>query len=49
MMNKAKAGSTFTSDQLAWLNQLGDLGRATRLFGEQLPKLLDELNAGLAE
>lgn len=30
-------------------NQHGGLGRAAQLFGEQLPKLLDELNKALAE
>jgi hypothetical protein len=29
-------------------NQLGGLGNAHQLFGEQLPKLLDELNEVLA-
>lgn len=29
-------------------NQLGGLGKAHQLFGEQLPKLLDELNTVLA-
>ncbi|MHB8521034.1 MAG: type I restriction-modification enzyme R subunit C-terminal domain-containing protein [Limisphaerales bacterium] len=29
-------------------NQRGGLGRAHQLFGEQLPELLDELNAVLA-
>ena len=29
-------------------NQLGGLGKAHQLFGEQLPKLLDELNTALA-
>ncbi len=71
LMDKAKAGVTFTSDQLAWLKlirdhiatslsiepddfesvpflQRGGLGKAHQLFGEQLPKLLDELNEVLA-
>ena len=71
LMDKAKAGVTFTADQLAWLNlirdhiatslsidaedfefapfnQRGGLGKAHQLFGEQLPKLLDELNEVLA-
>jgi len=30
------------------LNQRGGLGKAHQLFGEQLPKLLDELNEVLA-
>lgn len=70
-MDKAKAGTVSTSEQLAWLNlmrdqiatsitierddldlspfsQRGGLGKAHELFGEQLPKLLDELNAALA-
>ena len=29
-------------------NQRGGLGKANQLFGEQLPKLLDELNEVLA-
>ena len=29
-------------------NQRGGLGKAHQLFGEQLPKLLDELNTVLA-
>ena len=29
-------------------NQRGGLGKAHQLFGEQLPKLLDELNEVLA-
>ncbi len=71
LMDKAKAGSVFTPEQLAWLNlirdhiatslsiepedlelspfnQRGGLGKAHQLFGEQLPKLLDELNEVLA-
>jgi type I restriction enzyme R subunit len=71
LMDKAKTGTTFTPDQLAWLNlirdhiatslsiepddlelspfsQRGGLGKAHQLFGEQLPKLLDELNQVLA-
>jgi type I restriction enzyme R subunit len=71
LMDKAKAGTAFTQDQLAWLNlirdhigtslsidaddfdyapfsQRGGLGKAHQLFGEQLPKLLDELNVALA-
>ena len=71
LMDKAKAGVTFTSDQLTWLNlirdhiatslsidaedfefapfnQQGGLGKAHQLFGEQLPKLLEELNEILA-
>ncbi|MCP5522096.1 MAG: DEAD/DEAH box helicase family protein [Verrucomicrobiales bacterium] len=71
LMDKAKAGVTFSADQLAWLNlirdhiatslsiepddfdyapfsQRGGLGKAHQLFGEQLPKLLDELNEVLA-
>ena len=67
LMDKAKAGTTFSADQLSWLNlirdhiatslsiepddlelspfnQRGGLGKAHQLFGEQLPKLLDELN-----
>ncbi|HEY1768696.1 MAG TPA: type I restriction-modification enzyme R subunit C-terminal domain-containing protein [Chthoniobacterales bacterium] len=71
LMDKAKAGTVFTAEQLAWLNlmrdqiatslsieaedldlspfnQRGGLGKAHQLFGEQLPKLLDELNATLA-
>jgi type I restriction enzyme R subunit len=67
LMDKAKAETVFTSEQLAWLNlirdhiataisiepedldlspfnQRGGLGKAHQLFGEQLPKLLDELN-----
>jgi type I restriction enzyme, R subunit len=71
LMDKAKAGVKFDSDQLAWLNlirdhiatslsidqddfdyapfsQRGGLGKAHQLFGEQLPKLLDELNEVLA-
>ncbi len=34
--------------ELSPLNQLGGLGKAHQLFGEQLPKLLDELNEALA-
>jgi type I restriction enzyme R subunit len=33
---------------LSPFNQRGGLGKAHQLFGEQLPKLLDELNATLA-
>lgn len=65
------AASTFTPEQLVWLNlirdhiatslsiepedlelspfnQRGGLGKAHQLFGDQLPKLLDELNEALA-
>ena len=68
---KAKSGTTFTTEQLAWLglirdhiatslsiepddlelspfNQRGGLGKAHQVFGDQLPKLLDELNEVLA-
>ncbi len=71
LMDKAKAGTVFTQEQLAWLNlmrdqiatslsiepddldlspfnQRGGLGKAHQLFGEQLPKLLEELNNTLA-
>jgi type I restriction enzyme, R subunit len=71
LMAKAKAGTVFTPEQLAWLNlirdhiatslsiepedlelspfnQRGGLGKAHQLFGEQLPRLLDELNEVLA-
>jgi type I restriction enzyme R subunit len=71
LMDKAKTGVKFSSEQLAWLNlirdhiataisiepedlelspfnQRGSLGKAHQLFGEQLPKLLDELNEALA-
>ncbi len=71
LMDKDKAGTVFTPEQLAWLNlmrdqiatslsiepddldlspfnQRGGLGKAHQLFGEQLPKLLDELNEALA-
>ena len=34
--------------ELAPFNQRGGLGKAHQLFGEQLPKLLDELNQALA-
>ena len=34
--------------QLSPFNQRGGLGKAHQLFGEQLPKLLDELNEVLA-
>jgi type I restriction enzyme R subunit len=34
--------------ELSPFNQLGGLGKAHQLFGEQLPKLLDELNTVLA-
>ncbi len=70
-MDKAKAGTAFTAEQLAWPNlmrdqiatsitieredldlspfsQRGGLGKAHELFGEQLPNLLEELNATLA-
>jgi type I restriction enzyme R subunit len=33
--------------ELSPFNQRGGLGKAHQLFGEQLPKLLDELNAVL--
>ncbi len=33
---------------LSPFNQRGGLGKAHQLFGEQLPKLLDELNEVLA-
>jgi type I restriction enzyme R subunit len=71
LMDKAKAGAVFTSEQLAWLGLIrdhiatslsidpedfeytpfgerGGLGKAHQLFGEQLPKLLEELNDTLA-
>lgn len=71
LRNKAKDGTAFTPEQLAWLNlirdhiatslsieqedlelspfnQRGGLGKAHQLFGEQLPKLLNELNEVLA-
>ena len=71
LMDKAKSGTKFTSDQLAWLNLIrdhistslsiepddfeyapfshrGGLGKAAQLFGDLLPKLLDELNERLA-
>ena len=71
LTDKAKAGVTFTAEQLAWLklirdhvatslsietddlelspfNQQGGLGKAHQLFGDQLPKLLDELNTVLS-
>ncbi len=71
LTDKAKAGITFTHEQLAWLklirdhvatslsietddlelspfNQQGGLGKAHQLFGDQLPKLLDELNTVLS-
>ena len=71
LMGKAKAGASFTPEQLAWLNlirdhiataisiepddlelspfnQRGGLGKAHQLFGDQLSKLLDELNEALA-
>jgi type I restriction enzyme R subunit len=71
LMDKAKAGVKFNSEQLVWLNlirdhiataisiepedlelspfnQRGGLGKAHQLFGDQLPTLLDELNAVLA-
>jgi len=34
--------------ELSPFNQLGGLGKAHQLFGEQLPSLLDELNTVLA-
>jgi len=34
--------------ELSPFNQRGGLGKAHQFFGEQLPKLLDELNAVLA-
>ena len=34
--------------ELSPFNQHGGLGRAHQLFGDQLPKLLDELNEVLA-
>ncbi|WP_018972506.1 type I restriction-modification enzyme R subunit C-terminal domain-containing protein [Rudaea cellulosilytica] len=68
---KADAGTSFSAEQLAWLelirdhiatslsieaedfdyspfSQRGGLGKVHQLFGEQLPKLLDELNEALA-
>jgi len=71
LTDKAKAGTTFTHEQIAWLklirdhiatslsietddlelspfNQQGGLGKAHQLFGDQLPKLLDELNTVLS-
>ncbi len=71
LTDKAKAGTTFTPEQLAWLklirdhvatalsietddldlspfHQQGGLGKAHQLFGDQLPKLLDELNTVLS-
>ncbi len=70
LMDKAKTGTAFTPEQMAWLNlirdhiaisltiephdfdrapfsQQGGLGKAHQLFGEQLPKLLNELNEAL--
>lgn len=34
--------------ELSPFNHRGGLGKAHQLFGEQLPKLLDELNEALA-
>jgi type I restriction enzyme R subunit len=34
--------------ELSPFNQQGGLGKAYQVFGEQLPKLLDELNEVLA-
>ena len=34
--------------ELSPFNQRGGLGKAHQLFGEQLPKILDELNEVLA-
>jgi type I restriction enzyme R subunit len=71
LTDKAKAGTVFTPEQLAWLklirdhvatslsiepddldlspfHQQGGLGKAHQLFGDQLPKLLDELNTVLS-
>jgi type I restriction enzyme R subunit len=71
LMDKAKSGTVFTPEQMAWLNliqghiatslsiepedfdyapfsQQGGLGKAHQLFGEQLPRLLEELNEVLA-
>ena len=71
LTDKAKAGTTFTPEQLAWLklirdhvatslsietddlelspfHQQGGLGKAHQLFGDQLSKLLDELNTVLS-
>jgi len=68
---KAKAGTSFSAEQAAWLalirdhiatslsieqddfefapfSQRGGLGKAHQLFGEGLPRLLDELNEVLA-
>jgi len=70
LMDKAKAGVTFTPEQLAWLNlirdhiatslsiepedlelspfnQRGGLGKAHQLFGNDLNRILDELNLTL--
>ena len=42
-MNPGKVAMDLTP-----FNQRGGLGKAHQLFGEQLPKLLDELNEALA-
>jgi type I restriction enzyme R subunit len=71
LAEKARTGSVFAGEQLAWLHlirdhiatslsiepddfdyapfsQRGGLGKAHQVFGERLPKLLDELNEVLA-
>jgi len=71
LVDKAKAGTDFTPEQLAWLrlirdhvatslsiepddfdyapfSQRGGLGKAHQLFGDDLNKLLEELNETLA-
>jgi type I restriction enzyme R subunit len=52
-MIKDQVGSSLEMDvedfEYTPFNQHGGLGRAAQLFGDQLPRLLDELNEALAE
>lgn len=47
-MNAASLSIELEDFELSPFNQRGGLGEAHQLFGEQLPKLLDELNEALA-
>ena len=45
---KSSCSQLSTLNPQLFVNQRGGLGKAHQLFGEQLPKLLDELNEVLA-
>ena len=52
MVKRAEARAPKTREPEDWelspINRRGGLGKAHQLFGEQLPKLLDELHQTLA-